>query len=186
MDKSERIPVGRVGTLVVANASAVIGAFAFAAVTAMHLPARYPSHFNAAGQPDRWSEAGGAGWYFMPIFALGMAVAMIALALLLPRVPIGLVNIPRKEEFLRLSVADRTPIIQYLIRYLLWLSLADTLLFVSIQWMMYRSAVDVRVGGTWVIPLVASTIYAVGLIWGIVRIYRMVREATDRLPSRSG
>lgn len=137
MENSERIPVGRVGPLVAANVVAVVGAFVFAAVTAMQLPARYPSHFNAAGQPDRWSEAGGEEWYFMPIFALGMAALMVALALVLPRIPMGLVNIPRKEQFLRLSLAERTPIMQYLIRFLLWLSLADTLLFVSIQWMIH-------------------------------------------------
>lgn len=186
MTEQERIPVGRVFGLVAANVIAVIGAFVFSVITAMQLPARYPSHFNAAGQPDRWSEAGGAGWYFMPFFALGMAAVMVALALLLPRIPMSLVNIPRKEQFLRLSVAERTPIIQYLIRYLLWLSLADTLLFVSIQWMMYRSAVDARVGGSWIIIAVTSTIYIVGMIWGIVRIYRMVRDATQRLSPDEG
>lgn len=182
MAENERIPVGKVTGLVVANVAAVGGALAFAALTAADLPARYPSHFNAAGQPDRWSEAGGVEWYLMPLAAGVLAAGMVAMALLLPRIPMGLINIPRKEQFLRLPRAERIPILQFLVRYLLWLALADTLLFVSIQWMMYRSAKDARVGGNWVVLLGASTVYLVLMVWGIVRAYRMVTEATDRLP----
>jgi uncharacterized membrane protein len=181
MSDSERIPVGPVGVPVAANIIAALGAFVFAAVTAMDLPARYPSHFNAAGQPDRWSEAGGIGWYAMPIFAAALAAVMVALALLLPRIPMSLVNVPRKEQFLRLSTAERTPILQFLIRYLLWLSAADTLLFIAIHWMMYRSALDARVGGNWLVLAAATAVYSVLLVWGIVRTYRMVRQATARL-----
>ncbi len=181
MADSERIPVGPVKGPVIANVAAVMGAFVFAVLTAMQLPARYPTHFNTAGQPDRWAEAGGFGWYALPLLSAGLAAAMVALALLLPRIPMSLVNIPRKDQFLRLSLAEQTPIIQQLIRFLLWISLADTLLFTAIHWMMYRAAVAARVGDAWIILVVVSVGYFVLMIWGIVVNYRLVRDATNRL-----
>ncbi|MFH2010977.1 MAG: DUF1648 domain-containing protein [bacterium] len=186
MSEKERIPVGRVGGLVFANVAAVIGSFAYAAITAAQLPGRYPVHFNAAGQPDRWATAGSVEWYVVPIIAAVMAATMAPLALLLPRIPMELMNLPRKEQFLRLGRERQTPILQYLVRFLLWVSLGDTLLCLSIQWMMFRAAQAGSLGGNWWPIVVVGIGYVALLTWGSIRIYQLVRRATEGIGVRVG
>jgi len=82
------------------------------------LPARIPIHFNLAGQPDRWGGRGG-------LIALALVpVGLTALLYLVARFAIGRgagarsVNIPHKEEFLRLP-AEKQEIFWSVLRELL-------------------------------------------------------------------
>ena len=66
------------------------------------LPERIPTHFNFAGQPDRWG--GRSSFIVLAGVAWGMAILFYALIRYLPRMgrnPKNL-NIPHKEQFLRL------------------------------------------------------------------------------------
>ena len=73
------------------------------------LPARIPMHFDAAGTPDGWSDKGPM-WFLLPIISLVLLAFLGGIALwlgALVRNAPALVNVPRKDLFLKLSPAGR-------------------------------------------------------------------------------
>lgn len=173
-----RLPIGRIWDLVAVNAVLVGAAFWAAAAWAARLPARYPVHWNLRGEPDRWSTAGGAEWYVMPILAGVLALLLSGLAWLMPRIPLSLWNVPNKEVFLRLPPERQGPIVTFTMRFLLWLSALDTLLFVVIQWQMFESARRGTLGKAWIALGAVGAIYVGYMIWAIVALSRRIRAAT--------
>lgn len=98
------------------------------------LPARFPIHFNASGTPDGWSESR-ATWFLLPALSLAI-VALFGLIAWsigpLARGAPGLVNVPRKDLFLRLSPAGRRAVLAPTRAYLVWIVSLVTWLFVWI------------------------------------------------------
>ncbi len=93
------------------------------------LPARIPMHFNLAGQPDRWGGRGG-------LIVLALApVVMTVVLYLVARYAIGRgasarsVNIPHKEEFLRLPAEKQEIFWSVLREFLAGIAAAMNLLF---------------------------------------------------------
>jgi len=73
------------------------------------LPERFPIHFNAAGEPDGWSTSR-AAWFLLPAIATVLLLALFGASRLvggLARSSPALMNIPRKDVFLRLSPDGR-------------------------------------------------------------------------------
>lgn len=103
------------------------------------LPERFPVHFNAAGTPDRWSERG-ATWFMLPALSLGILAffTLIAWSLrpLTQSAP-GLVNVPRKDLFVRLSPAGRAVVLAPTHAFLAWIMSLVVWLFV---WILEGSA----------------------------------------------
>jgi uncharacterized membrane protein len=66
------------------------------------LPGRIPTHFDLAGNPDRWS--GRSAFIVLAAVAWGMTILFYALARYLPRMTRNprYLNIPHKELFLKL------------------------------------------------------------------------------------
>ena len=62
----------------------VIAAFAATAAVYGNLPARVPTHWNFAGQPDKWSSREWGAW-MIPIFLVGMWAIMRILPAIDPR-----------------------------------------------------------------------------------------------------
>lgn len=95
------------------------------------LPARFPTHFNASGTPDGWANKGPM-WFLLP----GMSLAMVALfggialwiGALVRKAP-ALVNVPRKELFLRLSEQGRMVVVAPTRMLLAWMIVLMTALF---------------------------------------------------------
>ena len=76
------------------------------------LPERYPIHFNAAGKPDGWST-NRAAWFLLPAIATVLLAGLFALSRFigaLARSSPSLMNIPRKDAFLRLSPDGRAAV----------------------------------------------------------------------------
>lgn len=73
-----------------------------------NLPARIPVHFDLSGQADRWSE-GALAWLSMPMFATGMAIALLLLTFFLQKRP-DMVNVPGKARVQKLPPRFRGPV----------------------------------------------------------------------------
>ena len=95
--------------------------------------------FDAAGAPDRWS-ARGPSWFLLPALSLGILAifALIAWSIgPLARGAPGLVNVPRKDLFMRLPPAARERALVPTRAYLVWVVSLVAWLFV---WILEGSA----------------------------------------------
>jgi uncharacterized membrane protein len=165
--------------LVVANGLLIAGGFVVAAITAAHLPARYAVHFNFAGEPDRWARAGDFEWYVLPLIGGVLCTLLTVLGLALPRIPLRSMNMPRKEEFLRLSPAEQAPILRKVSHFVLLLALLICLELIGVQLAMFGSALRGSLGAYFVVPL-ATTIAVLGTVVGYtIHLARAIRRATS-------
>lgn len=102
------------------------------------VPERVPLHFDFAGQPDRYGERGYWSWFLLPTLASGFGLLF---GVLLPRW-VGwlaerdpkLINIPDKQRFLSLDVAQRRRALRPLLALLQVLAAEIAVLFAWIQY----------------------------------------------------
>jgi uncharacterized membrane protein len=118
--------------------SALAAYWAACVVWSQNLPDRYPIHFGASGQPDRW-VSGYFEWFLLPVIATATVLLMFGVGRLANRAP-QLWNIPEKKRFLALSAERRAPILSELSRVLDMAALYTVLVFVVCQWSVYRAA----------------------------------------------
>ncbi len=126
------------------------------------LPERIPTHFNFSGQPDRWG--GRSSFIVLAAVAWGMAILFYALIRYLPRMgrnPKSL-NIPHKEQFLRLPEEKQMVYWALLAEFLAGLVAAINLLFYFI----IRGIMSIAAGETSLLSFkqVVPAIVALGLI----------------------
>lgn len=108
------------------------------------LPEKIPIHFNAAGEPDRWVERSIGAWFLAPIIMVALCVFLGAIARWIDRLAIhapGLLNIPRKDLFMRLSPAGRGAVVLPTRSLLVWVLVGVNLLGLTIVEGMGRVAV---------------------------------------------
>lgn len=98
------------------------------------LPEKFPVHFNARGTPDGWSERG-MMWFMLPILGLVIlgifSVILVSLAPLARRSP-GIVNMPKKELWLKLSPEGRVATLATTSAFLAFVIVLVELLFLVI------------------------------------------------------
>ncbi|MFM7052545.1 MAG: DUF1648 domain-containing protein [Planctomycetota bacterium] len=100
------------------------------------LPERIPVHFNGAGEPDRWVARSAAAWFGLCVIPLALGAFVGGIAWWLPslvRSAPALVNVPRKDAFLRLSPSGRLCVVRPVRLHLLWTIAAVETLFIVIQ-----------------------------------------------------
>jgi uncharacterized membrane protein len=166
--------------LVLTNAAAVVAHAAYALATRASLPDPYPIHFGAGGQPDRWIAADSPEWLLLPVIAAGTAGFMVLLAVLMPRIPIRLWNMPHKDRLMAAPRAARERVVRTTVAMLLVLSLLNTVLMVWVQWMMVRAAQAGALQGAGELALLMFVYLGVIAGW-IIHLYRI----TGRLPEPS-
>ena len=97
------------------------------------LPARIPSHFDAAGQPDGHLPRSVIAWFFLPSLAtlvgLAFAFALPAWIRSMAAKNAPYLNVPRKRDFAALDPAARVRAVGPLIVMLRLVSAEVTLLF---------------------------------------------------------
>lgn len=173
-----RIRIGPLNWLyILANLGAVAGYFAYAVVTWFQLPDRYPVHFGAGGAPDRWADASSPEWFLLPLLAAATALFMVGLAVLLPRIPFRLWNLPRKKKLMDIPPARRVPIVRSTVGMVLVISLLDTALMIWVQMMMFRAA---HAGTADIMPeiLVAMLLYTGVIVAWVIRIVVLANRLT--------
>lgn len=113
--------------------------FASAAAAWPALPDRIPTHFGPGGAPDRWKDTTLLAWFGLPLAAAAMTLFLRFIGRLGARHP-GVWSIPDKDRFLRLTDAQRAPIIERLETFIGVLAIAMILFFAVIQADIYASA----------------------------------------------
>ena len=113
------------------------------------LPARFPSHFGLAGNPDRWSGKGA----FLAIVAIPFILTLVFYILIrfMPRLASSpqRLNIPHKEEFLKLPAEKQLVYWALLQEFLAGLIAVINLLF----YLIIRGTVRVAAGQASLLPL---------------------------------
>ena len=98
------------------------------------LPERFPVHFGASGKPDRWADKG-AEWFLLPSISLVMLVFLGGITLWLGallRTTPGIVNVPRKDLFLKLSPEGRMRVVAPTRTFMAWVLALMAFLFLAI------------------------------------------------------
>lgn len=98
------------------------------------LPERFPIHFNFEGKPDGWST-NRAVWFLLPAITLLMLAifgGIILWTASLARTAPGIINIPRKDLFLKLSPEGRAAVLGPTRVFLAWMLVLMTVLFLFI------------------------------------------------------
>ena len=99
------------------------------------LPEKFPVHFNASGTPDGWSERGFM-WFLLPILGLAIfclfGVIMATIAPLARRSP-GIVNMPKKDLWMKLSPEGRAATLAPTSAFLAFVIVLVELLFIFIM-----------------------------------------------------
>lgn len=98
------------------------------------LPERFPTHFNFRGEPDGWSTSR-VVWFLLPMISLGVLLLFGAILVWiesLARKAPGIMNIPRKDVFLKLSPEGRVSVLGPTRAFLAWMMLLITGLFMYI------------------------------------------------------
>ena len=104
------------------------------------LPARLPRQFDFAGHVNHWAPSSFGSWFLIPLIAAAVAAVMLGLTVFLPRIPPGLINIPRKDEFLRLSAERRAGVLQVVQGSLAWIAVCMVALCAILQYAVYETA----------------------------------------------
>lgn len=108
---------------------------AFSATVYGDLPARIPTHFNAAGVPDGFGAR--SSWWLLPTISVASAALMIGVALVLPRRP-DLLNLPNKQEILALPRDAQVAVVRQAQPGLLMLSLMVAGVFLFVQYAIWE------------------------------------------------
>jgi uncharacterized membrane protein len=146
------------------------------------VPQRVPLHFDLAGRPDRYGERGFGSWFLLPLLATLLAL-FLGVALpkwlrwLAVRAP-GLLNLPRHDEFLRLSVPGRLRAIEPVHALLQLLASEVVLMFAWISYATLQVATGAweRLPSAFVIVVIA-TVLATAL--GSLPLLRRAVERAD-------
>lgn len=129
------------------NVLLLIGSGLWNVFTWHTLPVRIPVHFDITGTPDRWIEKGFelVVLYLVPFFTTAL---LYGTAMLIRRYP-ALLNMPRKEEFLKLSFDRQSPVFDVITKFFSVLSTAIIILFFSITRSMQQVALGKATGLQW-------------------------------------
>lgn len=138
----------------------------------------YPTHVDASGQPDRFSEG---GHWVLPIVGLALiltAILVVAGSRHLTVSHPGYVNIPRKIHWMRLPIESRLRALEPLSNLVYGLALFANLLFISVVLDSY----GVATGAMTSMPE-TKVIIAVGgmIIWIVLSMLRMKQAVGDEV-----
>lgn len=91
---------------------ALLAAFWAAALALWpHAPETIPIHFDVAGTPDTWAERTVWTWFMLPLIATGLSAFLYFCGRLGMRYP-SVLNLPNKDEILRLDAGSRRAVLE--------------------------------------------------------------------------
>jgi uncharacterized membrane protein len=132
----------------------------FSATVYGDLPARIPTHFNAAGIPDGFGPRN--RWWLLPAISVVSAVVTVGISLMLPSRP-DLLNVPSKSEILALPPAAQAAVVRQAQPGLMGLSLMVAGVFLFLQyatWQVALGRAGARTGSLVVIvPIFAIVLF---------------------------
>lgn len=149
------------------------------------LPERIPIHFNAAGEPDRWVDRSMGAWFLAPVIMVMLCVLLGGIARWIDRLAVHtpeMLNIPRKDLFVRLSPAARGEVVLPTRSMLVWVLVGINVLGLTIVEGMGRVAV-VGQATVSILPVVAFVAFAGALCFVSIR---ATTRAVERLAKAEG
>ena len=160
------------------NAALAAVLIAFGVWGYRHLPERVPTHFGLDGQPDGWGGRSVFLWF--PL--VGLATLLITTAathysLRNPR----LVNIPNKKQFLELPEGEQRRVLQPMELMMNFLGTLMMLLFLVIEYAMYRGANGGDVSSLLMSSIIIVTIVMIALpLWLLIKMQKELTAAVQR------
>ena len=153
------------------------------------LPERFPIHFDIHGKPDGWSTSQ-VSWFLLPMLSLVLLLLfggiMLGIGALARKAP-ALMNIPRKEVFLRLSPDGRAAVTGPVRAFLAWMMVLLALLFLFIIEGTARVAVGrVDTLPPWPVFVFLGLVFATLPVFLIATIRAVDRQAVAEGVSLSG
>jgi uncharacterized membrane protein len=145
------------------------------------LPDRVASHFGGGGRPDGWSDKD--SFFLVLGGTLALTVLMFgALALVIPALPVRLVNVPHREHYLSPENQERTHGI--LVSFMLWFGVATMAFMILVADQTFRANLEPphRLGDGFLIGLVAYLVFSV--VATIVLIARFRKPPAGKVPGR--
>ncbi len=121
---------------------------AFALVTWFRLPARIPTHFDLAGNPNDWSSRSLFAWFVLVAVSFGL---QCLIQLLMSPAARDTWNMPEKERFLRLTRQQQEPVIQLMKRFGGFSGVCVSITFLGLQIGMYLVSYGYTKGFAWYI-----------------------------------
>lgn len=168
----------------VAGAVTLLALIGFSAVSYGDLPARIPGHFDFSGAPTRFDETSVWSWFMPPAIAAGLWGLLAFVGSRLPSNP-ELFNFPQKERFLALPPAHRGPVIEEMQAFLELTSVLVTALFLVIQLMVWRVAMQGSAGALAQVPLVGVVLLVLAMLLWLPRLKRAVEVAERRVQAET-
>ena len=147
------------------------------------VPARIPTHFDALGRPDAWSDKSLALWLGLP--ALGLALAALmewSTRQVLSRPESPLVNIPGKGDVLALPPAPRAEALGWMGVGLYVAGVATVAAPGLIQFDVWQTAHEGE-GAGWTTPaalVLAAVVPVVAVLWASARTRAVVARERAR------
>lgn len=166
--------------LIIAFAAAFTTMWGVCAATYASLPARFPMHFDAAGNPDRYADKSLGEWLALPLMFTVMTGLFLAMAIFIPRIGSKhpkWINVPEKAAFMLLPEAARAKALEPMSDLSLMMAPALHLLSAYIQWgsaKVARGEADVLSP----FPVALVLVYSFGtLVFAIIRMRDSVKKA---------
>lgn len=103
------------------------------------LPQKMASHFSFSNHPSNWIPKSSFVILFVWMYLL-ITIFVIGFAVLLPRIPDNFINIPNREFLLQPARKDKT--LSYISNYLVSIGSLTILLFVVIDYFIFRANID--------------------------------------------
>jgi uncharacterized membrane protein len=140
------------------------------------LPERVPAHFGPDGQVTRWEYR--SAFWLLPVVASLLVIMTFGLTRLAYRHH-DLLNLPNKEQFLKLPAAAQQQVLLRVDAHLAGFTTVLLAMFSWIQWDIYQIAIAASTGpaaGFWVFLVLLSA----QVVWMLVDINREVARQTQR------
>lgn len=143
----------------------VIAMFVFSATVYPDLPARIPTHFNAAGVADGFGPR--SNWWILPGINVASSVLLIGVVMLIPRRP-DLLNLPSKPAILASPPSGQRAVVRQAQPGMMMLGLVVAVVLAFLQYASWEVAMGRRAGGlgslVLVVPLVSLALLPALLI----------------------
>lgn len=136
------------------------------------LPEKVASHSGPSGQPDAWSTKK----FFITIYILttgGCALILFLISFGLPKIPVSLINLPKKDYWLSLGRRKKT--FEFLSQYFLWFASATLIFLLD----MFQQSFQVHLGKAQSLPhpLLSLGLYTgFTVVWSIGMVIKFKKK----------
>ncbi len=161
------------------NVSMILAMFVTSLLVYEQLPERIPIHFDSAGVANGWTKKSLLTWLLFSFSGLGMTLIFYGSSWLVKyaRKSPRLLNIPMKQQFLKLPTQAQEPIWNIMRAMTIWLAVPTNALFLYI--IIATSSVadqDSPVLPSWPVFVFVTLEIGMTLAW-LIKLYRSIRNA---------